>query len=600
MHEIAELLAAALADLGADAELVSDELPAERPETANVVVAPHEFFGLFDADEAAKEAAARHAVMVTTEQPGTPWFETSYRYARFGSRVLDLGVAATAVLRERGLEAHHLPLGYHASLDVWGGDDDAERPVDVVFMGGNTYRRERVLAASAWALAQLSCRLLVFHNGAPVNGARPGFLTGEERHRLLARAKVLVNVHREEAPTFEAHRLIPAIANGCVVVSEPLGEGAPLEPGETFVEATAWELAQRAAELAADPERRAELARRAYERLRERLDLTAIVSERLEHFTAPPEGERPAGEPPRPVEHGRVPNPEANGDGNADLRRALKLVIVGQQQLARRLASLECRHERGAPNGLDRVTTPGYDGMRPDVSVVIPLYNYEEFVEEAIASVLASTGVDAELVIVDDASTDGSAMRVRELMFQVPDAPIVLLSSWVNRGLPASRNIGFDNARAESVLPLDADNLLYPRCLSRLLEATREDPRAAFAYCMLERFGDGDGLLNIYPWDVERLVRGNYIDALSLVRRSAWGLVGGYREEARLHGWEDYAFWLDLAERGAYGIHVPEILARYRVHGTSMLSVTNLDRELVQAQLRTRFPGLPWPAAAAG
>ena len=66
-----------------------------------------------------------------------------------------------------------------------------------------------------------------------------------------------------------------------------------------------------------------------------------------------------------------------------------------------------------------------------------------------------------------------------------------------------------------------------------------------------------------------RLVSGNFIDAMALVRRDAWAAAGGYDHVK--FGWEDYDFWCRLVELGLWGEHVQEILADYRAHEQSML-----------------------------
>ena len=69
---------------------------------------------------------------------------------------------------------------------------------------------------------------------------------------------------------------------------------------------------------------------------------------------------------------------------------------------------------------------------------------------------------------------------------------------------------------------LDADNAVYPHGLLRLARVLDAQPDAAVAYGMIAGFGDDDRLVSAYPWDPERLVFGNYIDAMAMVRRSVW------------------------------------------------------------------------------
>jgi glycosyltransferase involved in cell wall biosynthesis len=213
------------------------------------------------------------------------------------------------------------------------------------------------------------------------------------------------------------------------------------------------------------------------------------------------------------------------------------------------------------------------------VTVVIALYNQATTIVEALSSVDLSTRGDFELVVVDDASTDGGWEIVREWMSARPHYACRLVRHLVNRGLANARNTGSEHARTGLLLMLDADNLLRRVAIDRLMCALEADRAASFAYGILERFSaEGPvGLLSQYGWDPTRLRMGNYIDALALVRREALKEMGGYSDDPRLYGWEDYDLWARMAEEGRYGVFVPEIIARYRVQQSSMLSITGIS-----------------------
>ena len=146
-----------------------------------------------------------------------------------------------------------------------------------------------------------------------------------------------------------------------------------------------------------------------------------------------------------------------------------------------------------------------------------------------------------------------------------------------NAGLSEARNQGFREARAPLVLLLDADDALLPHGPAALCAALSADPDAAFAYGVLARVGlDCEDLLGTSPWDPALFRHGNYVPVTcSLVRRSAWELVGGYSAEGLLElGWEDFDFWLRLTAAGRHAAHVRRIVGTYRVHGVSMSTVT--------------------------
>ena len=122
-----------------------------------------------------------------------------------------------------------------------------------------------------------------------------------------------------------------------------------------------------------------------------------------------------------------------------------------------------------------------------------------------------------------------------------------------------------------------------------------DDSEAFFAYPILEEHIDGEPhtLRSFFPWEPGRLAESNYIDAMSLLRRRELRELGGYTEDPRLLGWEDYDLWCRTAQRGLRGVLVPEILARYRRAEHSMLySITNVDTSDAESLLRARYPVL--------
>ncbi len=228
------------------------------------------------------------------------------------------------------------------------------------------------------------------------------------------------------------------------------------------------------------------------------------------------------------------------------------------------------------------------------VTVIVPVFNYADYVPEALQSVFEQTLPMLDLVVVEDASPDDSGamvldwVRAHEHRFN----RVRVLRHRANAGLGFARNSGFAAAESPFVLPLDADNRLHPTACATLL-ARIEGTGAAFAYPAIRKFGEADGVVGQGAYSVLRLQPGNYIDAMALVRKSAWARAGGY-DHVR-HGWEDFDFWARIAERGGYGLDTPEILADYRVHNRSMLHTTTEvrdNREALVADLERRHPWL--------
>jgi glycosyltransferase involved in cell wall biosynthesis len=230
---------------------------------------------------------------------------------------------------------------------------------------------------------------------------------------------------------------------------------------------------------------------------------------------------------------------------------------------------------------------------RSKVTVAITLFNYAHTVIGALTSVRSQQLADIDLIVVDDQSTDGGAAVVEGWMTEHANrfGRCQLARHRANQGLAGSRNQALNLAATPFVFILDADNQLYPRCLLRCLElAERSDADAV--YTLVEVFGDERGVMGTDLWNPESLARQNYIDAMALVRRSAWRSVGGYRRMPA-QGWEDYDFWLKFAEAGLSVHRVPEILCRYRHHRHSMLrQVTNAAENIgrIHDDMRLHHP----------
>jgi hypothetical protein len=115
---------------------------------------------------------------------------------------------------------------------------------------------------------------------------------------------------------------------------------------------------------------------------------------------------------------------------------------------------------------------------------------------------------------------------------------------------------------------LDADNRLAPEFVAETVDALQADPRAGFAYTQLRHFGDHEHETEKPSWSPDRLRQGNYIDACALIHTD---LVRRFPfDEANRVGWEDWDFWLTLAEHGYRGTLVDRTLVEYRRHDEAM------------------------------
>ncbi len=624
MDEVLLAVAHEVGALGVEASFVQDDFEADAD--AVHVLIPHEFFACVPPERHPSGGAMRRTIAFCVEQPGTPWFELSTLHAGRAGAVVDIQRSGYEELRRRGVRAERFRLGYTEYWDRWGGGH-ADRPVDVVYLGSANERRARILAGYGRTLWRRRAQLLIPPE-APKREPAPDFLAGEEKWRLLTEAKTLLNVHRQEVPYFEWVRVLEAVANGCVVVSEHSIDVAPLVPGEHFVSGRAESLALLAETLLDDPDRLSALREAAYALIREELPMRpaaerlvaiaqALHARRVGRRAGPRHPAARTGGLARralgvasSASIGAIRHPtvawalETQAENHrrlATLSAATKRVVLQQIEIRRTLARLERSLDGGLTEIDELATTPAWASSSPRVTVGIPLYNHAEEVRRALVSVAASRFTDLEVLVVDDASSDGSADVVRAFLDAHPDLPARLLRHGVNRGLGRARNAVFEHGRGELVFALDADNEIYPTAIERLVEALDRDPGATFAYSILEEVTAGvpSGLRSALPWDPKRLAVMNYIDAMSLLRRERILELGGYSEDVRLYGWEDYDLWCRLAEHGGRGVLVPEILCRYHRSPHSMLSVTDIDASELLSLLRERYPSVMGVAAVA-
>ena len=603
--ELAEVLRAELGQLGITTRLET-AFGGPAPGRAYVLLPPGEFLEIEGRSAWPDRRTLARTIFISAEQPGGKHFERNLRLAAVPAAWFDFNRLAVREYRRFGVAAEHLQLGY---TRLWDRFEAGVRDVDVAFLGCTTPRRTRAIANWGEELAGLRSRLVLSDNSTPNTQSSESFLAGEPKRELLGRTRMLINSHRGPAPYFEWMRVLEGIHCGAAVISERSLDHEPLHHGEHLLFGEAPELGAVAKRLAEDEQRRQGLAGAAYELVRETLSMRESVERLAEaadrasraeprlRLSVPAAGRR-AGSRILDLAAGAAAYVARAALPREDpaLRVALKALQVELIETRRRAWLLEETTRRGEPPPeLEQVaSTPAHAEAAPRVSIVCALYNHADHVGTALRSITEQGLSDWELVVTDDGSTDGSGEVVEAFMDQHPSVPALLLRHPINRGLPEARNSAISRARGEYVLVLDSDNELYPHCLERLVEALDADPEAAFAYGILEQFDRTGpiGLSGYFGWEPERLTEDNYIDALGLLRRSTLAELGGYTTDRRLYGWEDYDLWCRIAERGGRAVHVPEIVARYRLAAGSMISLTNLSTREAREALAERCPKL--------
>lgn len=233
----------------------------------------------------------------------------------------------------------------------------------------------------------------------------------------------------------------------------------------------------------------------------------------------------------------------------------------------------------------------------PLVTIVLPVYNGARYLPEAIASCLAQTYANFELIIVDDASTDETPEIVRK--FVLKDSRIRTIRHTTNLKLPAALNTGFGAAKGELLSWTSDDNRYLPNALEVMVDALERHTDKDVAYADYSVINDAGELTTKVSVDSPvYLVRSNIVGPCFLYRKAVQEKLGGYDQALFLV--EDYDFWLRAAaEFRLFPIH--QELYCYRWHDMSLSSrqamKVSLQHELA---LRKNLPCLRWlPAQAA-
>lgn len=238
------------------------------------------------------------------------------------------------------------------------------------------------------------------------------------------------------------------------------------------------------------------------------------------------------------------------------------------------------------------------------LAICISLFNYGDRITEALDSAAQQSLAKLELIVVDDASTDGGEQRVLHWMEQHRHRfqRLLLLQHKHNAGLAATRNTAFAASRAPWCFVLDADNCLLPEAAAHCLAVGERAPQqTAVVHPLVEVRSEGNhrdprSLISGSAWQREQFAQGNVVDAMALIRRSAWEQCGGFRHIPG--GWEDFDFWCCLIEAGFHGVLCPQRLAIYRSHSSSMIS-SQTDQRVreISRLLQQLHPWLELPMA---
>lgn len=234
------------------------------------------------------------------------------------------------------------------------------------------------------------------------------------------------------------------------------------------------------------------------------------------------------------------------------------------------------------------------------MSIVIPVYNAESYLRDALDSCLAQTYERIEVVVVDDGSTDSTLLVAKAFVESNPNLPVRLLShpNYANLGVGAARLLGAKEAKGSFVCFLDADDCFLPQKIERQISCFRNNKSIVLCHTAIQVFGETNNPVShekhfscspSEPYQFARcekfLFRLHVLTSSVMIQVTA---LEGLRYPSRMpnHS-EDWLLFVLISGKGDF-IQLPERLTLYRM-GRKSLSSVSRDSELSRIHSRIDF-----------
>ncbi|MGD0119619.1 MAG: glycosyltransferase family A protein [Candidatus Binatus sp.] len=194
---------------------------------------------------------------------------------------------------------------------------------------------------------------------------------------------------------------------------------------------------------------------------------------------------------------------------------------------------------------------------QPSITTIIPAYNCERYLAEAIESALAQRHHPHEIIVVDDGSTDDTAKVARRF------EPAIRYSFQPNGGIGSARNCGIDLARGDLIAFLDADDLWLEGKLERQVQIFVDDPATDAVFGLVQQFDDTAGR----AIDAGEPMAG-YLASTMLIKRASFDRVGPFRTDIKLGEFVDW--YMRAKEKGLHSQMLAEVVLRRRIHDNNI------------------------------
>jgi glycosyltransferase involved in cell wall biosynthesis len=225
------------------------------------------------------------------------------------------------------------------------------------------------------------------------------------------------------------------------------------------------------------------------------------------------------------------------------------------------------------------------------VSIVIPLYNAEKYIEETLKSAISQTYKDIEIICVDDCSTDNSAKIIKKYVKKHPKK-VFYFKLNKNTGSPVvPKNEAILKAKGEFILPLDADDLIDKEYVKKAMNVFKSNKDISVVYCKTKLFGLINEDSNIKPYCPKKMLVKNFVMNSGLFKKADWKRYNGYNINMQ-NGLEDWDFWLNFTDDKKIFSRIEEYLFYYRKLDCSRSNIACDNSFLLWKQIKKNHKSL--------
>jgi len=205
------------------------------------------------------------------------------------------------------------------------------------------------------------------------------------------------------------------------------------------------------------------------------------------------------------------------------------------------------------------------------VSVIIPVYNVEKYIERTLQSIFCQTYKKIEIILVDDVSTDRSAEIIKK--YQITHPEIVYFLQPQNMGAGYARNKALELARGQYIAFLDADDCWKSTKIEKQIKLLKKK-NGSFCFTAIEMIDGNDNKIK-GKRKVKKMIDYKFLLSNTMIPTSGVMIDRRKMGDFRMHirrGGQDYATWLKLLRDGTKAYGIDEALVRYRIAGKSLSS----------------------------